>query len=122
MLDEGELWQRVGHDSELLREMLALFRNHSSLWLREIHSAIVEGNGAQLAAAAHGLKGSLSNFAANVACDKAGQLEEMATQNRLENDYAVALCSALEQEIAELEAQLSLLVTQSEFKRNGASY
>jgi len=111
-LDEAELWKRVGHDPALLREMLGLFRQHSPAWLREIHSAIAAGEGGALAAAAHGLKGSLSNFAANGAYKRAQQLEELGLQNQF--DEAAALCLLMEAEVADLEGQIALLISSRE--------
>ena len=113
-LDEAELWERVGHDPVLLREMLDLFRQNSSLWLQEIRSAIVAGEGGELAAAAHGLKGSLSNFAANGACKQAQQLEELGLKNRC--DEGAAICALLEREIADLEAHIATLISVNEVR------
>ena len=68
---------RFGNDRMLLREMLTLFAEDSPRMLADLRKAIDANDPAAVAAAAHALKGSVSNFEAKGAVKAALALEVM---------------------------------------------
>jgi signal transduction histidine kinase/DNA-binding response OmpR family regulator len=68
---------QVGNDPELLRQLVDLFLKDCPQRLAEIRKAVAERDPDGLAAAAHGLKGSVGNFAALGIHDTCFRLEQM---------------------------------------------
>jgi two-component system, sensor histidine kinase and response regulator len=75
VLDKTAILDRVGGDTELLREIIALFLEDCPRLLSEIRDAFQQGDGERLEKSAHTLKGSVSNFAAEAAVQAALKLE-----------------------------------------------
>ena len=97
---------RVGGDSELLREIAAIFLTDYPRSLGEVRAAIAAGDGKRLGASAHALKGSVANFGARAAVESASCLEQMghAGDLRQSEDALHALEQALSALHVELEA------------------
>jgi HPt (histidine-containing phosphotransfer) domain-containing protein len=74
---------RVGGDAELLKEIAVLFLDDYPKSLTELHAAVVNGDARRVERAAHGLKGSVSNFGARPAVDAAHELESMGRDQKL---------------------------------------
>ena len=105
-LDRQLALSRVGGDVELLREIAVIFLGDYPRSIAEIRAAIVAGDGSQLEASAHSLKGSVANFGARAAVEATMRLEQMghARQMRLAADSLDALEQALTKLRVELEA------------------
>jgi two-component system, sensor histidine kinase and response regulator len=70
--------ERVENDRELLQEMIDLFIADYPQHVEEIREGIAAGDTARIKFAAHTLKGSVGNFAAQAAFDAALRLEKLA--------------------------------------------
>ncbi len=75
VLDKTAILDRVGGDVDLLKEIVALFLEDSPRLLAEIREAFQNGNPELMSRAAHTLKGSVSNFAAESATRAALRVE-----------------------------------------------
>ncbi len=111
-LDTTKILERIGGDRELLRELAGLFVGDCPRMLSDIQDAVRDGNAEALQKAAHALKGSVSNFAAEAAVQAAFRLEMMG-RNQDMTDAAQAL-KELEREIGRVCEGLSALARESE--------
>jgi HPt (histidine-containing phosphotransfer) domain-containing protein len=68
---------RLGGDRELLAEIAGLFLENSPRLMAQVKEAVEAGNAYELERAAHALKGSASNFAAESTVEAALRLETM---------------------------------------------
>jgi HPt (histidine-containing phosphotransfer) domain-containing protein len=75
---------RVGGDALLLQEISVLFIADYPRSIQEIQDAIKSGDAKALEHAAHGLKGAVSNFAAEPARMAAHQLEDIGRSGNLQ--------------------------------------
>jgi two-component system sensor histidine kinase/response regulator len=82
-IDREAITRRLGGDADLLLETVKTFSDESAELLGEIRRSIAAGDAAQLASAAHSLKGALGTLTASAASDAARQLELMARQGDL---------------------------------------
>lgn len=98
------LLDRFEGDAELLREVVGLFLNDCPARLSHVRDAVNQRDSATLARAAHSLKGSVANFAADLAVAAAQRLEVMGRAGDwTEVDQAL---TALETEIENLTSAL----------------
>jgi two-component system, sensor histidine kinase and response regulator len=74
---------RVGGDVELLKEIAGLFLEDYPKLLDELLAAAARGDAKTVERAAHGLKGSVSNFGARAAVDAAWMLESLGRAQKL---------------------------------------
>ncbi|MGH9774363.1 MAG: response regulator [Candidatus Acidiferrales bacterium] len=93
--------EHLGGDPGLFAELVHLFRAESLRLVEEIRRAIECGDAGALEAAAHSLKGAVSNFAAPAAFEAASALETLAQRGDLSQsqnfcDVLVAHVSLLE--------------------------
>jgi HPt (histidine-containing phosphotransfer) domain-containing protein len=89
--DENALMDRVDGDVEFLEETIAMLDEDSPALLNEIHAAVRSRDTANLAKAAHALKGMLANFCAEPAETAARDLETMGRKEQLSDvDASVA--------------------------------
>jgi CheY-like chemotaxis protein/anti-sigma regulatory factor (Ser/Thr protein kinase) len=112
-IDEAELFERIDHDRELLKEIAEEFYPDCTRLLEAAKAAIAAGDGPALKAAAHAIKGALGNFSAKSAYAAAQKLETIGSQNdfaRAESGYADLM--------TEVERMLPLLHALAD---NGAS-
>ena len=91
---------RVGGDRELLQEVAQLFLETSPELLEQIRQAAAERDAKTLERAAHTLKGSVGNFAADSVFQAALRLEKLGRAG----DF-----SSVDQALAELEAEMRRL-------------
>lgn len=77
VLDAGQLWERLENDRGLLGRLVHLFEDDSASLLLQIAGSIERRDGAELARAAHTLKGSIGMFAPLVASRSVLTLEEL---------------------------------------------
>jgi HPt (histidine-containing phosphotransfer) domain-containing protein len=111
VIDEPRLLERVGGDRKALRELVELFLDDAPQVLARIHRAIDEKETEALQAAAHTLKGAISNFAASAATEAAARLQRTGENDNLGG--ARDACAVLEEELEQLKAALSALVGRS---------
>lgn len=104
ILDQQAALARVGGDMELLREIAVLFQQECSQSLEHLRDAIARGDGPAAGRAAHGLKGSASNFGAAPAVDAAFQIEQLARDGRIQETRSAY--EALDRALATLVQEL----------------
>jgi CheY-like chemotaxis protein len=104
-IDLERLLERVGGDRKALVELVGIFRADSPKQLARIRKAIEAGDAPALRAAAHALKGAVSNFAAPAAAETAQRLQKMGEEGRLQE--AGDALGRLEREIEALLAVLA---------------
>jgi HPt (histidine-containing phosphotransfer) domain-containing protein len=102
-LDRDVLLAGFGGRADLLQQVVAVFLEDAPAILARIREALKTGNSAEVAAAAHALKGSVGLFSQKEAYEAARRLEQMARNGELAEGAAVC---------AELEASLSRLMTE----------
>jgi two-component system, sensor histidine kinase and response regulator len=83
ILDRRAILDRVGGDTELLKEIASLFLEDCPKLLSEIRQAFQQGEQESLEKAAHSLKGSVSNFGAEAAVQAALRVENIGRQRDL---------------------------------------
>jgi PAS domain S-box-containing protein len=102
-LDRDVLLAGFGGRADLLRQVVGVFLEDAPAMLSRIREALKTGNSADVAAAAHALKGSVGLFSQKEAYDGARRLEQLARKGELAEGAAIC---------AELEASLSRLMTE----------
>ncbi len=108
VVDEEELLDRLSGDMELLGELVPLFLEDSPAMIAGIREAIDSRNPDALRKAAHSLKGAVGNFSAYPAYRAAFRLEEMGSQEAL--DQADEAFGVLQLEMEKLQEVLKSLV------------
>jgi len=98
---------RVGGDAELLKEIAVLFMAEYPKVLDDLRAAASRGDAKNLERAAHGLKGSVSNFGAAPAVEAARVLEGMGRAEQLEE--VAQVIHTLELALAALRPELEAL-------------
>jgi two-component system, sensor histidine kinase and response regulator len=106
-LDEEDLLERLDGDLALLSELTEVYREDYPLQLQLARQALSSGDEEGLKRAAHSLKGSLGNLAANNACGMAASLEELAGRKELK--FAGAKLDQLEPELSHVYESLAAL-------------
>jgi CheY-like chemotaxis protein len=114
-----DLAQRVGGDEKLLRRMIQTFLREIPKRLSGIQQAIQQKRGENLTFLAHALKGSVSIFAANRACQHCQELQELGRNSNFSE--ASRVYESLREEIAELEANLRGYARQKSSPSSGVS-
>ncbi len=107
VLDREAALDRVGGDAELLAEIARLFLEEYPSMIAAIRQAVASGNALALEHSAHSLKGSVANFAADSAWQKAFELEKIGRSGDL--TLAPGALRDLEAEFAELAPELRAL-------------
>jgi CheY-like chemotaxis protein len=107
-VDLPRLLERVGGDRRALAELVRIFRADWPKQAKRLRSAIRGGDAAALRAAAHALKGAVSNFAAPAATEAALSLQKMGEAGRLVG--AAVVLERLEREVEALLAALAEVV------------
>ncbi len=100
-VDLDALWRRVGHDAELLRELIELLERESPGMLAQIRSAIRGDDAERLRRLSHKIKGSLLQFSAHGAVACARKLEELGGSGRV---------AGADELLRDLEREIELLV------------
>ena len=104
VLHRQDLLDRVGGDTELADELLELFRDEMVELRDRVIEAVARGDASELAASAHGLKGSSANVGAVGIQAVAHELEQAGRSRSLEG--AGAACERLDLAIAALLEEL----------------
>ena len=81
LIDLQELLERTENDRELMRDLLAIFKEEFPLRLQSLHKAVASLNSTNVALEAHALKGMPSNLAAFEVSATAAELERLGRNN-----------------------------------------
>jgi two-component system, sensor histidine kinase and response regulator len=111
-VDTTKILERIGGDTDLLKELAALFTADCPGMLQDIRDAVHEENAEALLKAAHALKGSVGNFAADAAVQAALRLETMGRNQDLAE--ASQALTELEREVDRVREVLSALAESRE--------
>jgi HPt (histidine-containing phosphotransfer) domain-containing protein len=104
-IDTVSALARVEGDVELLHELVALFLKDLPKVLTTLREAVMAGDASGIERAAHKLKGSVGNFAAQPAFEAALKLEILGRDGRLSE--AEPAFAQLENEITRLELEMA---------------
>lgn len=115
VIDRAALLAGIDGDHRLLRELVRLFMTDYPQRLAEIKEAIRHRNAGALGRAAHTLKGSVGNFAAQKAFAASERLEKMGRDGDL--DHAGETCVTLESELTALSDALRRLTGKASVRK-----
>jgi PAS domain S-box-containing protein len=107
VLDREAVWERVGGDAALLRDLVRLFLETSPAQLTELRAILGRRDGPALQLVAHQLKGAVGTLGARAAYAAAERLEALARQGQM--DGAADACAALEEAVARARPALAAL-------------
>ncbi len=110
VLDESRLLERVGGDRRALAKLVRLFLADSRDLLARVRRAVEGKRAGDLRAAAHALKGSVSNFAAPLATAAADRLQRIGEGEDLRD--AEGASARLEAELARVRETLQAIVAE----------
>jgi HPt (histidine-containing phosphotransfer) domain-containing protein len=110
IVDWPAVLDRVGGDEELMQEIVGLFLEEYPTLYSEIRSSVERQDARGLEYSAHTLKGSVSNFGAQLVTQTALDLELMGRRN--EFHQAPASLERLSMELASLHIALSQRASQ----------
>ena len=85
LIDFEELLERTENDRDLMRDLLAIFKDEFPQRLQALRRAVASRNGANVILEAHALKGMLSNLAAIEVAAAVAELERLARNNETSN-------------------------------------
>jgi PAS domain S-box-containing protein len=108
VIDRARLLERVGGDVRALKDVARIFLADAPRRMAGIRRAIARGDPRALRAAAHTLKGALSNFGAQGAVDAAFELQKLGDASDLED--APTVLERLEGELKAVRSELRKLV------------
>jgi HPt (histidine-containing phosphotransfer) domain-containing protein len=108
--NHAELLERVDNDQELLRELLAIFKEDFPRTMRSLESAVAAADLKNAAGLSHTLKGMLSSLGAARAAAAASRLEELASAG--ETAPLKGAFDALECQAASLLPELDAYITE----------
>jgi two-component system, sensor histidine kinase and response regulator len=111
ILDTTAVLKRLGGDDELLREIATMFLDEYPRMISAIREAIALGDAESLERAAHAFKGSVGNFCAERASQRALRLEIMGRDSKLAG--AEEACARLEEEIGRILPAIASLAEES---------
>jgi len=84
-VDLAAILRWVAGDEALLHELVAIFVEDAPKHLRELHAALERRDASEVERISHGLKGVVANFGTVPARTVAGDLEEVARGQRLQD-------------------------------------
>ena len=108
-MDRDALLAGFGGRADLLKHVVEVFLEDAPAILARITEALHAGNGTQVAAAAHSLKGSVGLFSQGEAYEAARRLEQIGRSNDLTDAEAVR--AALEASLSSLTRELRTLIS-----------
>jgi two-component system sensor histidine kinase/response regulator len=111
VIDKAAALKRLDGDTELLRELIALFLEEAPALLATIRAGLAEGNAVTVRQAAHSLKGAAANLAAIAIFVAAKQLEDLGRDGDL--GPAAAVFATLEAEVERLTRSAESVVADS---------
>jgi two-component system, sensor histidine kinase and response regulator len=108
VFDRNAALDRVEGDSDLLREMAAVFLENCDAMLDDVRRAAASRDARALERGAHALKGCLANLAADEAWHAAAHVESLGREKDL--DRVPEACSQLEQAVERLRPAMDALL------------
>ncbi len=102
-LEEG--LARAGDDREFYKELLEIFLDDVPERMKLLRNALKDGDGEQVARAAHAIKGAAANLSATQIFETALQLEQWGREGQL--DQSAASIASLDEALVELRAFLA---------------
>jgi HPt (histidine-containing phosphotransfer) domain-containing protein len=84
IINQHDLIEHLEGDLELLRDVFELFTDEKQEMQTELEAAIDAEDVATVCEVAHSMKGMLSNFLAESACQTAARIQELAAERTLE--------------------------------------
>ena len=106
-INRAAVLERCGGDQDLLRELVAIFRQDCPAYMESVRAAVESKEGEALSRAAHTLKGPLGTLGFDDAQQFALQLEEVA--RRGEMDRVEQVFTELQREMCRIEPLLDVL-------------
>lgn len=106
--DPAALWNRIGGDMELLRDLVTIFCDQYPTLLGRLKEAIEQHSFSDVQKFSHKLRGSALQFSGSTVAELADLLEQMGQKQSL--DGAAEIFSRLQQEVAELVRSLRAMV------------
>ncbi len=106
----GALLARIHGNTAAMQQLVELMLGHLPERLAAIDDALAKGDSSALGAAAHSLRGSLSNFTVGQSWVLAGDLEALARSEKM--DGAGALAASLHTEVDAVEKELKAWLAQ----------
>jgi PAS domain S-box-containing protein len=107
-VDRAKLLEQTGGDTALLRQVVEVFLEEKASMLAAVRVAVERGDAAEIARAAHRIKGTCMTLAARLAGEAAAQLERMGRAGDL--DQVRGLLVLLDDRVRQVEAELVALV------------
>ena len=107
-VDRDALLEGFGGRADLLKHVVEVFLEDAPATLARVKGAIEAGNGAEVAAGAHSLKGSVGLFSQGQAFEGARRLEQVAKSGDL--SQAEAVRAEVEESVARLTTELRTLL------------
>jgi len=104
-LDQQDLLDRLGGDTELAQELLTIFREEAPSMFAEVRRAVLAADAEALARAAHDLKGAAANVSATNVQALAERLEQLGRADSI--PPAVAAVEHLEAAVARLDEAIN---------------
>jgi HPt (histidine-containing phosphotransfer) domain-containing protein len=104
VLDHTGALERIDGDVELFEELVQLFLEQLPDLMRQLHAALIAGDGPTVRLCAHSLKGAAGNIGGLAVQQTAQVVELLGRDRRLEE--AAAILPVLEKEVSELAAAL----------------
>jgi HPt (histidine-containing phosphotransfer) domain-containing protein len=98
--------ERLGGDTELLNEVLAIFLDECQEMMTNVRTAVEAGDAHRVERAAHSIKGALLNISAEAAADRALSLEQVGRSGELESCSRMLI--DLEDQVDQLRGVLQL--------------
>jgi len=99
---------RMDGDLDLLKELVGIFLQDAPVLLQRIEDSLTQKDARGMERAAHALKGSVGNFAADTTQELARRLENLGRTNRVEE--ALPVLAELKQELERLHPELHQLI------------
>jgi CheY-like chemotaxis protein len=84
VFDQAAALAHTGGDRRLLGEVVALFRSDAPSYVKRIGTALKQRDAEAVRLAAHGLKGALATIGSERGREVAGEIEQLAAANRLD--------------------------------------
>jgi PAS domain S-box-containing protein len=109
VLDRDSLLAGFGGRTDLLKQVVDVFLEDAPEMMARIKEALKTGNGAEVAAASHALKGSVGLFSQGQAYEEARHLEQLGRSGDLTGSEAI--CAGLDASVSKLMTDLRTLIS-----------
>ncbi|MGI9517044.1 MAG: Hpt domain-containing protein [Pirellulaceae bacterium] len=108
IIDTRQLLEQIEGDDDLLQETSTMLCEEAEQAISRLQQALASSDLAQLKSEAHSVKGMLSNFFADAACETAYKLE--CLQDSSDFSAVNVLLEQLQQQMATMQGELQQLI------------